>query len=66
MAIDATSFDVADTREYLERFHRMGSGPEASAYPKLHVAALAECGSHAVVGAVLGGCRTGERTSPPT
>jgi hypothetical protein len=62
MAIDATSFDVADTAENVERFGRMGSGPKASAYPKLHVAALAECGSHAIVGAVLGGCRTGERT----
>ncbi len=62
MAIDATSFDVADTPQNVERFGRMGSGPKASAYPKLHVAALAECGSHAVVGAVLGGCRTGERT----
>lgn len=62
MAIDATSFDVADTPENLQRFDRLGSGPKASAYPKLHVAALAECGGHAIVGAVLGGCRTGERT----
>ena len=62
MAIDATSFDVADTPANLERFGRMNSGPKASAYPKLHLAALAECGSHAVVGAVLDGCRTGERT----
>ncbi|GAB3803570.1 IS4 family transposase [Micromonospora zhanjiangensis] len=62
MAIDATSVDVADTPANVERFGRMGSGPKASAYPKLHVAALAECGSHAIVGAVLGSCRTGERT----
>lgn len=62
MAIDATSFDVADTDANVARFGRMGSGPKASAYPKLHVAALAECGSHAIVGAVLGGCRIGERT----
>lgn len=62
MAIDATSFDVADTADTAERFRKMGSGPKASAYPKLHVAALAECGSHAIVGAVLGSCRTGERT----
>jgi hypothetical protein len=62
MAIDATSFDVADTSANVERFGRMGSGPKASAYPKLHVAALAECGSHAIVGAVLGSCRSGERT----
>lgn len=62
MAIDATSLDVADTPANVERFGRMGSGPKASAYPKLHIAALAECGSHAIVGAVLGSCRTGERT----
>lgn len=62
MAIDATSFDVADTPDNLARFGRMNSGPRASAYPKLHVAALAECGSHAIVGAVFGSCRTGERT----
>jgi hypothetical protein len=62
MAIDATSFDVADTEANLARFGRMGSGPKASAYPKLHVAALAECASHAIVGAALGSCRTGERT----
>ena len=62
MAIDASSLDVADTDANVERFGRMGSGPKASAYPKLHVAALAECGSHAIVGAVLGGCRTGERS----
>jgi hypothetical protein len=62
MAIDATSLDVADTEANVERFDRMGSGPKASAYPKLHVAALAECASHAIVGAVFGSCRTGERT----
>src|SRR6185312_11505452 len=62
MAIDATSFDVADTPDNTERFGRMGSRPKSSAYPKLQVAALAECGSHAIVGAVLGDCRTGERT----
>jgi hypothetical protein len=62
MAIDATSFDVADTEANEQRFGRMGTGPKASAYPKLHVAALAECGSHAIVGAVLGPCRSGERT----
>lgn len=62
MAIDGSSFDVADTEENAAYFGRMGTGPKASAYPKLHLAALVECGSHAVVGAVLGSCRTGERT----
>jgi Insertion element 4 transposase N-terminal/Transposase DDE domain len=62
MALDGTTFDVADTPENVERFGRLGSGPKASAYPKLALTALAECGSHAVVGAVFGPCRTGERT----
>ena len=62
MAIDGTSFDVADTPENVEFFGRTGSGAKASAFPKLQVAALAECASHAVVGAVFGSCREGERT----
>lgn len=62
MAIDGSSFDVADTAENVAYFGRMGSGLKASAYPKLRVTALVECASHAVVGAVLGSCRTGERT----
>jgi len=61
-AIDGSSFDVADTAANVDYFGRMGSGPKASAYPKLQVVALVECASRAVVGAVLGPCRTGERT----
>ena len=62
MAIDGTSFDVADTEANVAHFGRVGSGPKASAFPKLQVMALAECGSHAMVGAVFGSARTGERT----
>jgi hypothetical protein len=62
MAIDGSSFDVADTPGNEEYFGRVGSGPKASAFPKLQITALVECGSHACVGAVLGSCRTGERT----
>jgi hypothetical protein len=62
MAIDGTSFDVADTPANVARFGRMGSGPKASAYPKVQVTAVIECASRAVVGAVLGPCSTGERT----
>jgi hypothetical protein len=62
MAIDGTSFDVADTAENAEHFGRMGSGSKASAFPKLQLVALAECASHAVVGAAFGPCRLGERT----
>ena len=42
-------------------FHKMGSGPKASAFPKLHVVSLSECGTHAQVAAAMGSCRTGER-----
>lgn len=62
MAIDGTSFDVADTPANVDRFGRMGSGANASAYPKVRVTAVVECASRAVVGAVLGPCGTGERT----
>lgn len=62
MAIDGTSFDVADTEANVAHFGRVGSGPKASAFPKLQVMALAECGSHTIVGASFGPARTGERT----
>ena len=62
MAIDGSGFDVADTDANTERFGRVGSGSKASAFPKLQVVALAECGSHALVGAAFGSARTGERT----
>jgi hypothetical protein len=39
----------------------MGSGPKASAFPKLQVVSLSECGTHAQVAAAMGSCRTGER-----
>lgn len=62
MAIDGTSFDVADTPANVARFGRMGSGANASAYPKLQVTAVVECASRSVVAAALGPCATGERT----
>jgi Insertion element 4 transposase N-terminal/Transposase DDE domain len=62
MAIDGTTLDVADTPDNVARFGRLGSGPKASAYPKLALTALAECATHAIVAAEFGGCRTGERT----
>ena len=61
MAIDGTSFDVPDTAANVETFARMGSGPKASAFPKLQVVSLSECGTHAQVGAAMGSCRLGER-----
>lgn len=61
-AIDGSSFDVADTDQNVAHFGRMGSGANTSAFPKVQVTALVECGSRAVVGAVLGPVSDGERT----
>jgi hypothetical protein len=62
MAIDGTSFDVADTPANVAHLGRMGPGSKASAYPKTQVTAVVECAGRAVVGAVIGPCTTGERT----
>jgi hypothetical protein len=61
MAIDGTSFDVPDTAANVAAFGKMGSGPKESAFPKLQVVSLSECGTHAQVAAAMGSCRTGER-----
>src|SRR5690606_11371689 len=61
MAIDGTSFDVPDTEANVAAFGKMGSGPQQSAFPKLQVVSLSECGTHAMVAAAMGSCRTGER-----
>jgi hypothetical protein len=61
MAIDGTSFDVPATAANVAAFHKMGSGAKESAFPKLQVVSLAECGTHAQVAAALGPCRAGER-----
>lgn len=61
MAIDGTGLDVPDTVENVEAFGKMGSGPKESAFPKLQVVSLSECGTHAQVAAAMGSCRTGER-----
>lgn len=60
-ALDGTSFDVPDTAENLTAFDRMGSGPKASAFPKLQVVSLSECGTHVQVAVAMGSCRLGER-----
>jgi len=60
MAIDGTSFDVPDTARNAAAFHKMGSGPKESAFPRLRVVSQSECGTHAQVAAAMESCRTGE------
>lgn len=63
MSVDGTVLDVPDTAENATAFGRPGSGRgEGSAFPQLRLVGLGECGTHAVVGAALGACRTGETT----
>ncbi|MFF7231766.1 IS4 family transposase [Streptomyces sioyaensis] len=56
VAVDGTVFDVPDTEANGAFFGRPGSGrgQRRSAYPQVRVAALVECGTHAVFAAATG------------
>jgi len=61
LAIDGTSLDVADTPENAAFFGRPGINKgEQSAFPQARVVAIAECGTHAIVDAVVGAYTTSE------
>ncbi|MFD6065138.1 IS4 family transposase [Rhodococcus wratislaviensis] len=65
MSIDGLTLDVADSDANVEHFGRPPSsrgGGRGGAFPQVRVLGLAECGSHAIVGAVLGTYRQGEQT----
>jgi len=62
MAVDGFMLDVPDTPDNVTEFGRLDNGPKASAFPQVRVVALEECGSHAVLAASFGPCRTDERT----
>ncbi|MFB7533606.1 transposase [Streptomyces sp. NPDC056178] len=56
VAVDGMVFDVPDTEANADFFGRPGSGrgQRRSAYPQVRVAALVECGTHAVFAAATG------------
>ena len=63
VALDGMCLDVADTVENVEWFGRPGVNKgEQAAFAQARVVALAECGSHAVIDAAVGGYSTGENT----
>ena len=64
VAIDGTVLDLPDTVSNEEHFGRAGSGrgEAKGAFPQARVVALAECGTHAIIGAEIGPCATGETT----
>ena len=61
MGIDGFLLDVPDTVANVEEFGKKGGEVKASAFPQALVVALAECGSHAIVGAGITGCNGSER-----
>ena len=63
VAIDGTTFDVADTVANDEFFGRPGVNKgERAAFPQARVVALAECGTHAMFDAEVGPYTTSETT----
>ena len=62
MAVDGFELDVPDTPENAAEFGHAGSGANRSAFPKVRVVAVAECGTHAFVDAEIAPIGTGEKT----
>lgn len=66
MAIDGGVLDVPDTPDNDAAFGRPGARrpdtrAKTAAFPQLRIVGLAECGTHAIVAAQLGGWRDSER-----
>jgi hypothetical protein len=64
VAIDGTCLDVADTPANQTWFGRprSGRGEGVGAFPKARVVGVAECGTHAIIGATMGPYTKGETT----
>lgn len=61
LAIDGTCLDVPDTAENEVFFGRPGVNKgEQAAFPQARLVAVAECGTHAIIDAVIGACTTSE------
>jgi Insertion element 4 transposase N-terminal/Transposase DDE domain len=62
LAIDGFDVDVPDTPANAAEFGYAGSGENRSAYPKVRVVALSECGTHAFLAAEVDAYTVGEKT----
>jgi hypothetical protein len=62
LAIDGFDVDVPDTPANASEFGYAGSGDNRSAYPKVRVVALSECGTHAFLAAEVDAYTVGEKT----
>lgn len=66
MSMDGAVLDVADTPANAAAFGRPGTARgDGSAFPQIRLAALAECGTHAIVDVSLGPCTVGELSLAP-
>jgi hypothetical protein len=61
MAVDGFGLDAPDSEENGAHFGYMGKKGK-SAFPQVHMAAMAECGTHAIVAAEIGKEGVGETT----
>jgi hypothetical protein len=63
VSIDGTTIDVADTPANAGVFGRAGTGRgDGSAFPQVRIVALGECGTHAVIAAVMDSFAVVEQT----
>lgn len=60
MGLDGSTLDVADEVANAQHYGYPGASRGSSAFPQLRFAALAECGTHVLVGAKMGPYRTSE------
>lgn len=66
VSVDGTSLDIADTPANEKFYGRPGTATEIkSAYPQARVLGLVECGTHAVIGAVVSAYATSEHDMYP-
>jgi hypothetical protein len=61
MGLDGSTLEVADEAVNAQHFGYPGASRGSSAFPQLRFAALAECGTHVLVGAQMGPYRTSEQ-----
>ncbi len=63
VSMDSTTIDAADTPANAEVLGRAGTGRgDGSAFPQLRIVALGECGTHAVIAAVMDSYAVVEQT----
>jgi hypothetical protein len=61
MGLDGSTLEVADEAANAQHYGYPGASRGSSAFPQLRFAALAECGTHVLVGAQMGPYRSSEQ-----